>query len=160
MLWRMLVPNDASVKASCSSGLRFMVSCAGAGSGATWGIVMKIAIFGAALLPLLVLAGCSATTIDTHALTAADLVTKPDYMGIYPSVPKDAKVIGPVDALLCQAKLSDRAPTGDDAVRALKVAAAQKGATALAEVSFGADSRQTDHCYSTAHAKGVAYLHN
>ena len=62
-------------------------------------------------------------------------------MGIYPKVPKDAKVIGPVPVQLCQAKLKDKAPTGDDALRALKVAAAQKGATALADVSFGTECR-------------------
>ena len=38
--------------------------------------------------------------------------------------------------------------------------AARQGGTALAEVSFGADPKQTAHCYSTAHASGVAYAHN
>ena len=121
---------------------------------------MKIAFSAAALLPLVVLAGCSVTSIDTHALTAADLVVKPEYMGIYPKVPKDAKVIGPVSVQLCQAKLKDKPPTGDDAVRALKVAAAQKGATALAEVSFGTSAEETNDCHSTAHASGVGYVHN
>lgn len=121
---------------------------------------MKITFVAAVLLPLIVLAGCSATTIDTHSLTASDLLTKPDYMGIYPKVPMNAKVIGPVGVQLCQVKLKDKSPTGDDAVRALKVAAAQKGATALAEVSFGTSAEETNDCHSTAHASGVAYVHN
>ena len=121
---------------------------------------MKIAFSAALLLPIIVLAGCSVTTVDTKSLTAADLVAKPEYMGIYPKVPNDAKVIGPVSADLCQKKLKDKVPTGDDAVRALKVAAAQKGATALAEVSFGTSAEETNDCHATAHASGVGYVHN
>lgn len=114
----------------------------------------------AGIAALLVLAGCSVTTVDTHSLTASDLVTKPEYMGIYPKVPKDARVIGPVSVQLCQLKLKDKVPTGDDALRALKIAAAQKGATALADVSFGTSAEETNDCHSTAHASGTAYVHN
>ena len=121
---------------------------------------MKIAFSAAALLPFVILAGCSVTTVDTKSLTASDLVAKPEYMGIYPSVPKDAKVIGPVSVELCQKKLKDPVPTGDDAVRALKVAAAQQGATALAKVSYGTSAEETNDCHATAHATGVGYVHN
>jgi hypothetical protein len=40
------------------------------------------------------------------------------------------------------------------------VAAAQKGATALAEVSFGTSAEETNDCHATAHASGVGYVHN
>ena len=122
---------------------------------------MRIILSAAAgIAALLVLAGCSATSIDTDHMTSADLVGSPQYMGIRPNVPKNVKVIGPVHVELCQAKLTDRAPTGDEAVTALKVAAAQAGGTELAEVSFGTDAKQTAHCYSTAHASGVAFVHS
>ena len=113
----------------------------------------------AGIAALVVLAGCSATKIDTDHMSAADLVTGPQYMSIRPNVPKNVKVVGPVQVELCQAKLTDRAPTGDEALTALKVAAAKAGGTELADVSSGTDPKRTAHCYSTAHASGTAFVH-
>jgi hypothetical protein len=47
---------------------------------------------------LLVLAGCTVTSIDPARMTPAELEARPDYMMIVPSVPKGVKVIGPVKA--------------------------------------------------------------
>ena len=122
---------------------------------------MRIILSAAAgIAALIVLAGCSATSIDTKHMSAADLTTSPQYMAIRPNVPKDGKLVGPVQVQLCQAKLTDRPPTGDEALTALKVAAAKAGGTELADVSFGTDPKQTAHCYSTAHANGTAFVHN
>jgi hypothetical protein len=105
------------------------------------------------------LAGCSATRVDVANMSAADLTSSPEFMSIYPSVPDGVKVIGPVASNICQVNKGDHAPSNADAIKALKVQAAQKGATALAQVTFGRTTTPTPNCVSSAYARGIAYVH-
>lgn len=114
----------------------------------------------AAVAVLVSVAGCSATHLDVTAMSAADLAASPEFMSIYPQVPEGVKVIGPVASNLCQAKRTDPPPSNADAIKAIKVQAAGKGATALANVTFGRNTQETPDCFSTAYARGIAYVHN
>ena len=120
---------------------------------------MRIALIAAAAA-LISVAGCSATKLDVQHMSATDLTQSPEFMSIYPKVPDGVKVIGPVASNLCQAKKGDLPPSNDDAIKALKVQAAQKGATALAQVTFGRTTTKTPDCFSSAYARGIAYVHN
>jgi uncharacterized protein YbjQ (UPF0145 family) len=93
-------------------------------------------------------------------MSAADLTTSPGDMSIYPKVPDGVKPIGVVASNLCQIKKTDLAPSNEDAIKALKVQAAQKGATALAQVTFGRTTTPTPNCVSSAYARGIAFVHN
>ena len=115
-----------------------------------------IAVVGA----LIMVAGCSATKMDVQHMSATDLTQSPEFMSIYPKVPDGAKVIGPVASNLCQLKQTDLAPSNADAIKALKLQAAQKGATALAQVTFGRTATRTPNCFSSAYARGIAYIHD
>ncbi|RYE09804.1 MAG: hypothetical protein EOP22_07140 [Hyphomicrobiales bacterium] len=108
----------------------------------------------------LVLTGCTSTRIDFGAMTADDLVQHPEYMTIMPSVPDGARVIGPVESLLCQKVKTAPAPDGDDALLALKRQAALAGGTALAEVSIKVVPTKSANCLSSASAGGIAYIKN
>jgi hypothetical protein len=108
---------------------------------------------------MLAVAGCSATKIDVQHMSATDLTASPEFMSIYPKVPDGAKVIGPVASNLCQVKKTDPSPSNEDAIKALKVQAAQKGATALAQVTFGRTATKTPNCVTSAYARGIAYIH-
>lgn len=120
---------------------------------------MRIA-FIAATVALISVAGCSATKLDVQHMSATDLTQSPEFMSIYPKVPDGVKVIGPVASNLCQVKKTDPAPSNDDAIKALKVQAAQKGATALAQVTFGRTTTKTADCITSAYARGIAYIHS
>ncbi len=108
---------------------------------------------------MLAVTGCSASKLDVQHMSATDLTASPGFMSIYPKVPDGVKVIGPVASNLCQAKKSDPSPSNEDAIKALKVQAAQKGATALAQVTFGRTTTKTPDCVSSAYARGIAYIH-
>jgi uncharacterized protein YbjQ (UPF0145 family) len=54
----------------------------------------------------------------------------------------------------------DPSPSNADAIKALKLQAAQKGATALAQVTFGRTATATPNCVSSAYARGIAYVHS
>ena len=120
---------------------------------------MRLALV-AAVGALMMVAGCSATKLDVQHMSATDLTQSPEFMSIYPKVPDGAKVIGPVASNLCQVKQGDTPPSNEDAIKALKVQAAQKGATALAQVTFGRTTTKTPNCFSSAYARGIAYVHN
>lgn len=107
---------------------------------------------------VLLLAGCSATTIDYRTMTAAQLAASPQYMPIMPSVPDGKVTIGPLEATACQASLTDPVPDYDDAILLLKEAAAQKGATALGGVGSRLIPTRTATCYSSAYAYGIGYI--
>jgi len=113
----------------------------------------------AACASIVVLAGCSVTKIDTDHMSSADLIKSPQYMGIRPTVPKNVQVIGPIDVTFCQKKIPEGPATADQMMTLLRIAAAQKGATAMAEVSYHLNGPQTDTCFSTATAHGIGYVH-
>lgn len=115
---------------------------------------------GASLVTVLMLAGCSATSINFDAMTAEDLMKQPQYMEIRPSVPKGVVVVGDVSAEICTKRRSDRAPNDETILTALKLAAATKGGTRLANVTFKVTPEGTDTCFAYASAKGTAYIHN
>lgn len=120
---------------------------------------MRTTFARAAVLALVMTAGAAAQRIDFDNMTAEDLVRSPDFMRITPSVPRGVEVVGPVVQGLCQVKKTDRSPSTDDAIKALKVQAARKGATALAEVTFGKTMTKTTRCITSAWARGTAYVH-
>ena len=109
---------------------------------------------------VLVLAGCSATSINFDAMTAEDLMNQPQYMEIRPSVPDGVVVVGEVAAEICNKRRSDPIPTDDTILTLLKLEAAKRGGTRLADVSFRVTPEGTDTCFSHARAAGTAYVHN
>lgn len=113
----------------------------------------------AGLIAAVMLAGCSATSINFDAMTAEDLMKQPQYMEIRPSVPKGVVVVGDVTAEICNKRRSDRAPNDETILTALKLAAATKGGTRLANVTFKVTPEGTDTCFAYASAKGTAYIH-
>ena len=113
---------------------------------------MKFALsWPAACLSLMVLAGCSAAGIDTQTAGPKDVP-------IVASIPSDGRVISDLNIELCQATASDKPHTVDEAMHALKLVAAQRGATGLANVSSGIVSTPTPKCFSMAQAMGIAYV--
>lgn len=114
---------------------------------------------GVSLVVVLALAGCSATSINFDAMTAEDLMKQPQYMAIYPSVPDGVVVVGDVTAEICNKRRSDPIPTDDTILTLLKLHAAEKGGTRLANVSYKVTPEGTDTCFSYATAKGTAYIH-
>jgi hypothetical protein len=115
---------------------------------------------GVSLVAVLALAGCSATSINFDAMTADDLMKQPHYMEIRPSVPDGVVVVGDVTAEICNKRRSDPVPTDDAILTLLKLEAAKKGGTRLANVSFKVTPEGTDTCFSHARAAGTAYIHN
>ena len=114
---------------------------------------------GVSLVVVLALAGCSATSINFDAMTAEDLMKQPQYMAIYPSVPDGVVVVGDVTAEICNKRRSEPIPTDDTILTLLKLRAAEKGGTRLADVTFRVTPEGTDTCFSYATAKGTAYIH-
>ncbi|HEV7691296.1 MAG TPA: hypothetical protein VGO52_10750 [Hyphomonadaceae bacterium] len=107
---------------------------------------------------LLVLAGCTVTSIDPAKMTPAEFEARPDYMMIVPSVPKGVKVIGPVKADLCRKTKQDPVFSKEDVFRALKREAARQGATALAEVNSTWVDSGTRRCLEEGTASGIAFV--
>jgi hypothetical protein len=105
-----------------------------------------------------VLAGCTVTAIDPARMTPAEFESRPDYMMIVPSVPKGAKVIGPVKASLCRKTKQDPVFSKEDVFRALKREAARKGGTALAEVNSTWVDSGARRCLEEGTASGVAFV--
>jgi len=101
----------------------------------------------------LVLAGCSAAGIDTS--TAAPAAGGAP---IVDSVPADGRVISDINIELCQATPGDKPHTVDEALRALRLSAAQKGATGVANVTSGLVTTPTSNCTSMAQAMGIAFV--
>lgn len=106
------------------------------------------------------LAGCSATSINFDAMTAEDLMKQPQYMEIRPSVPDGVVVVGDVTAEICNKSRSQAIPTDDTILTLLKLEAAKKGGTRLANVTYKVTPEGTDTCFSHARAAGTAYIHN
>jgi hypothetical protein len=99
-------------------------------------------------------AACTVTPIDFAAMTPAEFEANPDFMTILPSVPKGAKVIGPVRADLCRKTKQDAVFSKED----VKREAARKGGTALAEVNTTWIDKGTRRCLEEGAASGVAYV--
>jgi hypothetical protein len=106
----------------------------------------------AALLPLIVLAGCSAAGVSNP--TVADPT---DVVAIVDSVPASGQVISDINIVLCQATAADKPHTVEEAMRALKLSAKQHGAVGLANVSSGIVTTPTSKCVTMAQAMGIAY---
>ena len=122
---------------------------------------MRLRFAAAAICASLLLAGpTSAARIDIKHMTAEQLVDSPDFMEIHWHVPKNVVVIGPVEVTYCQEHKKDGPISEDQLTRMLKVAAARKGATALAKVSLVIQGPASDFCYSTSAASGIGYVHD
>ncbi|MBN9306154.1 MAG: hypothetical protein BGO82_00010 [Devosia sp. 67-54] len=101
----------------------------------------------------LLLAGCSAAGIDT-ATPAPAAAGAP----IVDSVPAGGRVISDINIELCQATPADKPHTVDEALRALRISAEQKGATGVANVTSGLVTTPTPKCNSMAQAMGIAFV--
>ena len=110
--------------------------------------------FVSACLLLIVLAGCSTAGVTNRV---ADTTNDRD-VPIVTSIPAGGKVISDLNIELCQATANDKPHTVDEAMHALKLVAAQRGASGLANVSSGIVSTPTAKCYSMAQAMGIAYV--
>jgi len=106
----------------------------------------------AAVLPLVLLAGCSAAGISNP--TVADPT---DVVAIVDSVPANGQVISDINIVLCQATPADKPHTVDEAMRSLKLSARQHGAVGLANVTSGLVTTPTTKCFTMAQAMGIAY---
>lgn len=114
---------------------------------------------GVSLAAVLALSACTATSINFDAMTAEDFKNSPQYMEIRPSVPDGAVVVGDVSAEICNKRRSDPVPTDDAILTLLKLRAAEKGGTRLADVSYKVTPEGTDTCFAYARASGTAYIH-
>ena len=115
------------------------------------GSVIKFAA--TCLLPV-VLAGCSAVGLNPPNADTAG----PREAAIVVSIPAGGRVISDINIELCQATPGDKPHTADEALHALKVSAAQKGATGVANVTSSVVTTPTPKCYSMAQAMGIAYV--
>ena len=107
-----------------------------------------------ACLSLVVLAGCSAVGINAPNTQTSG----PKDVPVVASIPSDGRVISDLNIELCQATPNDKPHTVDEAMHALKLVAAQRGATGLANVTSGIVSTPTPKCYSMAQAMGIAFV--
>ncbi|MEO6013184.1 MAG: hypothetical protein ABIQ30_06315 [Devosia sp.] len=114
---------------------------------------------GVSLVTVLALSACTATSIDYNTFTAEEFIKAPQWMEIRPSVPKDVVVVGEVTAEICNKKRSDPIPTDETILNLLKLRAAEKGGTRLADVTFKVTPEGTDTCFSYARASGTAFIH-
>ena len=104
-------------------------------------------------LSLVLLAGCSAVGINPpNAETAG-----PREAPIVANIPPGGKVISDINIELCQATPGDKPHTADEALHALKISAAQKGATGVANVTSGLVTQPTPKCYTMGQAMGIAF---
>jgi hypothetical protein len=106
----------------------------------------------AAMLPFVVLAGCSAVGISNPTVT-----DPAGEVAIVDSIPSDGRVISDINIVLCQATPADKPHTVDEAMRALKLSARQHGAAGLANVTSGLVTTPTTKCFTMAQAMGIAY---
>lgn len=104
-----------------------------------------------------VLAGCSVSVIDYRKMTPLELSARPEYVAILPSVPKDARMLGPVKATLCQKLKEDRAYDADDVYLELKRQAALLGGNGIANASLSVIDKGTRTCFWSGTAQGVAW---
>jgi hypothetical protein len=106
-------------------------------------------------LSLLLLAGCSSAGLNGNGPdTANRAVGAP----ITDSIPSNGRVISDINIELCQATPNDAAHTADEALRDLKLSAAAKGATGVANVTSGLVTKPTPKCFTMAQAMGIAYV--
>lgn len=115
---------------------------------------------GVTLVAAVVLAGCSASSVNFDAYTAEDFVKSPQWMETRPTVPDGVVVVGDVTAEICNKRRSDPVPDDDDILNLLRLEAAKKGGTRLANVSYRVTPEGTDTCFAHARASGTAYIHN
>jgi len=104
-------------------------------------------------LSLGALAGCSSVGLTPPSATT----TNPREAAIVDSIPPGGKVISDINIELCQATPGDKPHTADEALHALKISAAQKGATGVANVTSGLVTTPTPKCYTMAQAMGIAF---
>lgn len=120
---------------------------------------MKFAASAAACLALIVLAGCSSVGLSGSGSGSPDTANAaPVGAPITDSIPSNGRVISDINIELCQATANDAPHTVDEALRDLKLSAAAKGATGVANVTSGLVTTPTPKCFTMAQAMGIAYV--
>lgn len=117
---------------------------------------MKFAATAAAGLALFLLGGCSSVGPSGSSPDTANAA--PVGAPITDSIPSNGRVISDINIELCQATANDTPHTVDEALRDLKLSAAAKGATGVANVTSGLVTTPTPKCVSMAQAMGIAYV--
>jgi hypothetical protein len=118
---------------------------------------MKFAASAAACLALIVLAGCSSVGLSGSG-SPDTANAAPAGAPITDSIPSNGRVISDINIELCQATANDAPHTVDEALHDLKLSAAAKGATGVANVTSGLVTTPTPKCFTMAQAMGIAYV--
>jgi|GEM_PF-6002326 len=108
----------------------------------------------AVCMALVILGGCSMGGASPTVANAAPGGEVP----IVDSIPAGGKVISDINIELCQATAGDKPHTVDEAMRALKLVAKQKGASGVSNVTSGLVNVPTPKCFAMAQATGIAYV--
>lgn len=108
-------------------------------------------------LSLLLLAGCSSVRLDGND-TPDTANAAPVGVPITANIPSSGRVISDINIELCQATPSDTPHTAEEALRDLRLSAAAKGATGVANVTSSLVTKATPKCFTMAQATGIAYV--
>ena len=120
------------------------------------GTVMKFVSYSTACLCLVALAGCSSFDGSGNGVQTANAA--PVGVPVTDSIPTTGRVISDINIELCQATPNDTPHTADEALRDLKLSAAAKGATGVANVTSSLVTKPTPKCFTMAQATGIAYV--
>ena len=118
---------------------------------------MTFAACAAAGLALVLLSGCSSVGLSGNG-SPDTANAAPVGAPISESIPSNGRDISDINIELCQATANDPAHTVDEALRDLKLSAAAKGATGVANVTSGLVTTPTPKCFTMAQAMGIAYV--
>lgn len=111
----------------------------------------------------LALAGCSTHSANLRVGNASSLASLSDQRDAmravreYPAVPAGAETIGSIDAGRCHRNWTETAPTRENVVADLKVAAYAKGADGIANVEVVKKSGLSGNCWYVLNGSAVAF---
>lgn len=109
------------------------------------------------------LAGCASTSANMKVGTEHSAVSAADQRAAvlavkeYPAVPAGAAVIGKVDASRCHRNSLQAAPTKEDLLADLKVAAYARGADGIASIEETRESGLLLNCWYIVTARATAF---
>ena len=117
---------------------------------------MKTIAFAASCFSLALLAGCTSVGLSGSSPEIANAA--PAGVPVTDSIPSNGRVISDINIELCQATPSDAPHTADEALRQLRLSAAAKGASGVANVTSSLVTKPTPKCFTMAQATGIAYV--
>lgn len=117
----------------------------------------------ACLAAALALTGCVTHSSNLRVGNEASLTSLADQRDAmrsvreYPSLPAGAETIGAVDAGRCHRSFVQSAPTRENVVADLKIAAYAKGADGIANIVIEKKSGLSDNCWYVLNGSAVAF---